>query len=110
MADDFEHRRTRFVTTRAVLLEIGNAFSRSPLRRQAAGLLESFEKDSQFEIIPLSEALYQRGLEVFRRWTDKDWSLVDCVSFVVMQDRGLTDSLTTDRHFNQAGFRALLLN
>ncbi|HYO16447.1 MAG TPA: PIN domain-containing protein, partial [Thermoanaerobaculia bacterium] len=80
LADDFEHRRTRLVTTRAVLLEIGNAFSKSPLRRQAVALLESFEQDSQVEVVPLSEALYQRGFDVFRRWSDKEWSLVDCVS------------------------------
>lgn len=41
--------------------------------------------------------------------TDKTWGLVDCISFVVMQERGITDALTADRHFQQAGFRALLL-
>ncbi|MFP5288896.1 MAG: type II toxin-antitoxin system VapC family toxin [Thermoanaerobaculia bacterium] len=108
LADDFEQRRTRLVTTRAVFLEIGNAFSKSPLRAKAIGLLELFEEDPQVEIVPLSESLYQRGFDLFRRWSDKEWSLVDCLSFIVMQERGLTDSLTTDRHFRQAGFRVLL--
>ncbi|MFM6264927.1 MAG: PIN domain-containing protein, partial [Dolichospermum sp.] len=39
---------------------------------------------------------------------DKEWGLVDCISFIVMQDRGISDALTTDIHFQQAGFRALL--
>lgn len=39
---------------------------------------------------------------------DKDWSLTDCIFFVVMRQLGLTDALTADRHFQQAGFKALL--
>jgi hypothetical protein len=40
--------------------------------------------------------------------TDKEWGLIDCMSFIVMQDRGITEALTADDHFNQAGFKALL--
>jgi uncharacterized protein len=39
---------------------------------------------------------------------DKEWSLTDCISFVVMKERGLTEALTADHHFEQAGFKALL--
>jgi len=39
---------------------------------------------------------------------DKDWSLTDCISFIVMEEHGITEALTGDRHFEQAGFRALL--
>jgi predicted nucleic acid-binding protein len=39
---------------------------------------------------------------------DKDWSLTDCISFVVMRDRGITKVFTTDHHFEQAGFKKLL--
>jgi predicted nucleic acid-binding protein len=60
------------------------------------------------EIIPLTEELCQRGFELFRQRRDKEWGLVDCVSFVVMGERELHESLTTDKHFEQAGFRALL--
>jgi predicted nucleic acid-binding protein len=60
------------------------------------------------EIVPLSEDLYQRALLLFAERGDKEWSLVDCLSFVVMQDRDIQAALTTDRHFQQAGFRTLM--
>jgi predicted nucleic acid-binding protein len=97
------------VTTRAVILEIGNSLSRLRYRSRGVALLEFLETDPRVEIVPVSEDLYQKGFEIFRSRHDKEWSLVDCMSFVVMQDRGIQDSLTTDDHFRQAGFRALLL-
>ena len=96
------------VTTRAILLEIGNSLSKLRYRSSGVALLASLETDPRVEIFPLSEDLYQRGFEMFRRRHDKEWSLVDCMSFVVMQDHRLQESLTTDEHFEQAGFRALL--
>ena len=48
------------------------------------------------------------GLALYANRTDKDWSLTDCISFVVMNERGITDALTGDHHFEQAGFAALL--
>src|SRR6476620_3661624 len=108
LAIDLERRRTRLVTTRAVAVEIGNALSKIHHRPFGVGVLEFLERDPRAEIIPLSEGLYQRGFELFRQRHDKEWSLVDCMSFVVMQNRRLRDSLTTDQHFEQAGFRALL--
>jgi predicted nucleic acid-binding protein len=46
--------------------------------------------------------------QMFRSRQDKEWGLVDCVSFVVMQNRGIAEALTADEHFHQAGFRSLL--
>lgn len=100
---------TRLVTTRAVLLKIGNALARQRFRSAAIALLESLESDPNVEIIPLSESLYARALQLFRDRQDKKWGLTDCVSFVVMQERGLSEALTADRHFRQAGFQALLV-
>ncbi len=109
LAEQLERREARIVTTRAVILEIGNSLSKIRFRSQGIALLESLESDPRVEIVPLSEDLWQRGFELFRRRPDKEWSLVDCLSFVAMQDRRIQDSLTTDDHFEQAGFRALLL-
>jgi predicted nucleic acid-binding protein len=107
---DLQRRSTQVVTTRAVLLEIGNSLAKKRHRTSGATLLSLLEADPQVEIVPLSEDLYRRGFEMFARRRDKDWGLVDCLSFVVMQDHRLQDSLTTDEHFEQAGFRALLRN
>lgn len=101
-------RSVRLVTTRAVLLELGNALSKQRYREPAVKLLEGFEQDPNVEIVPLSEDLYIKALDLFKKRPDKEWGLVDCVSFVVMQERGITDALTSDEHFSQAGFNALL--
>jgi uncharacterized protein len=96
------------VTTRAVVLEIGNALAKPRHRQAAAQLISTLEADPSVEIVPLTEALYQRGFTLYSQRPDKGWSLVDCVSFEVMAERGVHEALTTDEHFDQAGFRALL--
>lgn len=97
------------ITTRAVVLEIGNALARIRYRNAAIELLDSLEEDPNVEIIPLSEELYNRAMKLYRQRVDKEWGMTDCISFVVMQDQVLTEALTTDVHFKQAGFRALLI-
>ncbi len=96
------------VTTRG-MLEIGNALSRQRFRQEAITLLDYFESDPNVEIVQITDLLYQRAMRLFRDRPDKDWGLTDCVSFIVMQDYGLTSALTSDNHFIQAGFRVLLL-
>jgi predicted nucleic acid-binding protein len=71
-------------------------------------LLEALNNDKTIEVVPIRDELYRDGLQLYKDRIDKDWSLTDCISFLVMQERRLTDALTTDRHFEQAGFRALL--
>ena len=110
LAQRLEAEQARLVTTRAVVLEIGNALSRRRYRQAAVALIDSLERDIRVEVVPLSEALYQQAWTLFRQRPDKEWGLTDCASFVLMQDRGITEALTADRHFRQAGFRALLLD
>ena len=109
LAQQLEAASARLITTRVVLLAIGNALAKLRYRPAATALLAALEDDPTVDIVPLSETLYGRAFELFRDRPDKEWGLTDCVSFVVMQDRGLTDALTADDHFRQAGFRALLL-
>ena len=99
---------TRLVTTRAVVLEIGNALSKQKYREAAIELLISLSEDPTVEIIPLSEVLFDRAFTFYQSRKDKEWGITDCISFVVMQDRGLSEALTADDHFQQAGYRALL--
>lgn len=108
LANELEAAGTRLVTTHAVLLEIGNALSKQRYRRAAIQLLDALETDPKVEIIPLSAELYTRALQMYRERPDKEWGLTDCVSFIVMEDRVMSEVLTTDEHFQQAGFRVLL--
>jgi uncharacterized protein len=108
LADQIEHDKTNLVTTQAILLEIGNALSKQRYRAAAVQLLESLETDLSIEVVLLTHSLYKLAFDLFKRREDKEWGLVDCISFIVMQDRGITDALTADTHFQQAGFRALL--
>jgi hypothetical protein len=108
LAEQLEALGTRLVTTRAVLLEIGNALAKPRYRQAAVQLLAALEADPKVDIVPLSESLYVRAIQLYRERPDKEWGLTDCVSFLAMQDRRLTEVLTTDVHFQQAGFRALL--
>ena len=95
-------------TTRAVLLEVADAFAHPSTRMIAAEFLDALAADVSVTILELTEALYHRGLALYRDRPDKSWSLSDCVSFVVMDDRGLSEALTGDHHFAQAGFIPLL--
>ncbi len=89
-------------------MEIGNALSKQRYRPAAVELLLSLENDPKVEIVPVSGDLYAQAFKLFSERTDKEWGLVDCVSFVVMRERGITDALTSDDHFRQAGFNALM--
>lgn len=110
LAERLEAEGAKLITTRAILVEIGNALSRLQFRSAATRLLDSLENDAQVEIVQVSEDLYQRAFQLYRERSDKEWGMTDCISFLVMQERGLTQALTPDDHFEQAGFRALLLD
>jgi predicted nucleic acid-binding protein len=105
---ELETTKARLITTRAVLLEIGNALARRRYRAAAITLLKMLESDPTAEIEPLTNDLYGRGLGLFCSRPDKEWGLIDCVSFTVMKDRQMTKALTADEHFAQAGFQVLL--
>jgi len=101
-------RRGRLVTTEFVLLEVADACADPADRPEFLRLIDSLASGPEVLIEPVSASLFQAGLELYRHRPDKDWSLTDCTSFVVMQREGITEALTGDRHFEQAGFVALL--
>lgn len=96
------------LTTAWVLLEFGNAVSASRSRAGFERVLNGLRAAETVEIIPPDASLFERGCKLYIDRGDKEWSLTDCISFVVMTDRDLSDALTADRHFSQAGFRSLL--
>ena len=97
------------LTTEFILLELGNACARAEDHDDFLAVLAGIRASLRTRIIPLDSRLLQRGLELLADRPDKNWSLTDCISFVVMQDEGITEALTGDGHFEQAGFKALLL-
>jgi predicted nucleic acid-binding protein len=99
----------RITTTGLVLLETANTLARPAWRASAVALIEHLQQRPDVDIVPPEPALWPRGWTLYRDRPDKGWSLTDCVSFLVMQEARLTDALTTDEHFRQAGFRAVLL-
>ena len=103
----FSERR-RLLTTEYVLIEIGDSLSTVHYRRHAVRSIREL-RNPFVEVVPASEKLFGAALGLYERRPDKGWGLTDCASFVVMAERGLTDALTADEHFRQAGFRPLLL-
>lgn len=108
LAGHLKESRIRLVTTRAVLLEIGNALAKQRFREGAVALLTALEGDPQVEILALTDELFQEAVELFAARPDKDWGPTDCVSFQVMHRRGIDNALTADAHFTRAGFQILL--
>ena len=103
-----KQHKLKLVTTHAVLTEVGAAFARTPLRQLAQTILQAARHDPALEVLSFDAALYERALALFLAHPDKNWSMTDCASFVVMTERGLTHALSADHHFEQAGFVALL--
>ncbi len=97
------------LTTEFVLTEIANGLAAVKFRQDAGNIIHILQDDDFVQIIPATTELFQQGLSLYENRNDKDWGLTDCISFVVMENQNLSDALTTDKHFQQAGFRALLL-
>lgn len=98
----------RFITHQRVMLEIGNGFSAIQNRPMAIGLQQKLQVTDHYELINLNSELYEAAWKLFEERSDKNWGIVDCLSFVIMNQFGITEALTTDRHFEQAGFIKLL--
>jgi uncharacterized protein len=102
------HRWRRLITTEYVLLEMGNYLCKAVDKPTFANLILLIKTDPRTRLLPACPELFEAGCALYGQRLDKDWSLTDCISFVVMRREGLTDALTADKHFEQAGFNKLL--
>jgi len=102
--------RTRIVTTELVLAEVLNwmAGQGERSRESAVKFTRAALSSPSFRVVPHSTQLFRAALELYAARGDKRWGLVDCLSFIVMERDGLSEALTYDIHFEQAGFVALL--
>ena len=91
-----------------VLAETGNGLARTPARRQLSRAVALFRSSPRSRFLFVSSSYLEKALSFYDRREDKTWGLVDCASFAVMEDLGVTEAFTDDRHFEQAGFRRLL--
>lgn len=99
----------QFVTTEAVLLEVGNTFSQARFKSVASRLIDTARRSPRWQCFPVDSALLNDGLALFQSMSDKDWSLTDCLSIVVARQQRIDQIFTTDHHFMQAGLKILLV-
>ena len=96
------------VTTSAVVNGLGNHLRIPANRALFAQLVRELQENPDVRFVHVDGQLFRAGIDLFEQRRDQEWSLTDCISFVVMQRHRLTEALTTDHHFEQAGFTALL--
>ena len=98
----------RMLTTDWIIVELADAFARQPNRAIFIAIYRSLLTSGELVIVPADRTLLQAGISLYAQRPDKEWSLTDCISFAVMQREAITEALTADRHFEQAGFTVLL--
>ncbi len=104
--DAIEAGGIALLTTEDVLVEVASALSRPKFRSHAVAFIDEMRQTAT--VVPSTRELRAQGWELYKRSLDKSWSWVDTMSFAVMRAEKLTEALTNDHHFEQAGFRALL--
>lgn len=105
-----KRQRNILITTNYILAELASLLS-SPLRiprSRAVDFINSIRTSSVVDIVHINQQLDSRAWSLLVDRLDKNWSLVDCTSFVLMRQLDITEALTTDHHFEQAGFVRLL--
>jgi len=101
-------RTSGLVTTTWVLVEFADALSAVSSRSSAARFIRGLSAEPFVEVTPPSQEQFERALDLYENRPGKEWSLTDCLSFLLMEERGISEALTADHHFEQAGFQALL--
>ncbi|MBI2923647.1 MAG: type II toxin-antitoxin system VapC family toxin [Planctomycetes bacterium] len=97
------------VTSDWILVEVADALC-SPSHRHLYRILDStLHCEERWTVVGASRSHLKAGQAMYFDRPDKSWSLTDCISFSIMRRRKLTEALTADRHFEQAGFRAMFL-
>ena len=100
--------KREFITTSQVTIEVANSLSKPRFRQAAVKLIESINQSPDIRIIYITRRPYDKAWDVYKSRSDKEWSLTDCLSFIVMGEEGVKEAFTTDQHFEQAGFVKLL--
>lgn len=105
--DIVRNLKNKVLTTEWVLTELADAMASTSQRTAFQPFVQFLQSNSMVQIVPATTKQFGNGIDLYRSRADKQWSLTDCISFIVMQEHGLTEALTGDRHFEQAGFKVL---
>lgn len=105
---ELNEKDTNLFITEMVLVELANALSAVELRARAVILIDELRTLPNVVIVWANAEFFQKAWSLYRERPDKEWSLTDCASFVVMKERGINLAFTSDKHFEQAGFVRLL--
>lgn len=100
-------KNTQLITTSYIFDETVTFFNSRQLHSKAVEIGQSLLYSRLIDFIHVDQVLFEQAWLVFQKYNDKSYSLTDCISFVVMQQRQITQVLTFDRHFAQAGFLKL---
>jgi uncharacterized protein len=98
----------QFVLTDAILLESCSLLAALGAREAIIDFLEDIIVSDQYLIIHTDKDVFYQAYDLFKTYEDKEWSLVDCLSFLVMKEQEIQYALTADHHFEQMGFIAAL--
>jgi uncharacterized protein len=98
------------ITSEMVLTEFLNMLGKkgSHLRQARVKAVAAIASEARIEVVPQTRRLFQQAVQLYSDRLDKEWSLTDCASFVIMRERSITEALTHDHHFVQNGYVALL--
>lgn len=104
----FDSTKTRLTHSYVLAEFVALAIARRAPPTETLQFVKAIGSGSEVEVIWVSRDLHDRAVDLLLARSDKRWSLCDAISFIMMADKSITDSLTTDHHFDQAGFVRLL--
>jgi predicted nucleic acid-binding protein len=98
-----------FLTTDLVLVELANSLSMATQRQLAIKVIDTIRADSLTTVIPFGADSFEKTFSFYRKRSDKTWGMIDCFSFITMDELGVKQALTFDDHFKQAGYATPLI-
>lgn len=99
--------RLNGVSTDYVLAETLTALRRRIGYQNAIKFYETIKRAAHLTVIYTKAKDFEQAFQIFKKYHDKDFSFVDCVSFAIMQHYKITQAFTFDKHFKQAGFEII---
>lgn len=106
--DKLLHSKKSFLVTNYIIIEMANSLCKARWRTRAVKLINSIYATEFIEVIEIDKGIYDEAWDMYSSRNDKEWSLTDCTSFVVMKKYDIRDAFTNDHHFEQSGFNILI--